>query len=347
MKYCDLYFEELKTACEDLDLHDLENKKILITGGSGLILSALVDILCYANSKCGTHISIFLAARTEQEISTRFTEYYGQPFLHYVNYDALKPVDFQVNADYIIHGASNAHPAAYATEPVETLMANVSGLKNLLDYAVHVDSKRLLYISSSEVYGRKDEARPFNEDDYGFVDILNPRACYPSGKRASETLCAAYTQEYNVETVIVRPGHIYGPTANSYDTRATAQFARDVLAGNDIVMKSAGDQLRSYCYMTDCATAILTVLLKGKSTEAYNISNRNSVVSIRQIAEEMAKAAGCKVVFESATDSEKKSYNMMDNSSLNAEKLESLGWTARYSVAEGVRRTIEIMKKDV
>ena len=141
--------------------------------------------------------------------------------------------------------------------------------------------------------------------------------------------------------------HIYGPTANSYDTRATAQFARDVLAGNDIVMKSAGDQLRSYCYMTDCATAILTVLLKGKSTEAYNISNRNSVVSIRQIAEEMAKAAGCKVVFESATDSEKKSYNMMDNSSLNAEKLESLGWTARYSVAEGVRRTIEIMKKDV
>ncbi len=346
MKYCDLYLEELKVACTDLDLHNLENKKILITGGSGLILSTLVDILCYANSECGTHISIYLATRTEEEISTRFTKYYGKPFLYYVNYDALKPVNFLFDADYIIHGASNAHPDAYATEPVETLMANVSGLKNLLDYAVCAGSKRLLYISSSEVYGRKKEARPYNEDDYGFVDILNPRACYPSGKRASETLCVAYSQEYNVETVIVRPGHIYGPTANSYDTRATAQFARDVLAGGNIVMKSAGDQLRSYCYMTDCATAILTVLLKGKSTEAYNISNRRAVVSIRQIAEQMAKVAGRKVIFESATDYEKKSYNMMDNSSLNAEKLESLGWIARYSVEEGVRRTIEIMKND-
>lgn len=345
MKYCDLYFEELRRANEDLDLSLLNGKKIAVTGGSGLILSALVDILCYANTACGANIDIYLAARTEEEISNRFTEYYGQPWLHYVHYDALKPVAFEFDADYIIHGASNAHPAAYATEPVETLLANVSGLKELLDYAVRAHSKRVLYISSSEVYGRKDEARPFNEDDYGFVDILNPRACYPSGKRASETLCAAYTQEYGVETVIVRPGHIYGPTANPYDTRATAQFARDVLAGRDIVMKSAGGQLRSYCYMTDCATAILTVLLKGKSVEAYNISNRDSVVSIRQIAEEMAKAAGCKVVFESATDQEQKSYNLMDNSSLNAEKLEALGWKAAYPIEEGVRRTIELMKE--
>jgi nucleoside-diphosphate-sugar epimerase len=345
MKYCETYFDELKQAVDSLDLNSLYGRSVLITGGSGLILSALTDILCFANMNRNADITIYLAARTEEEISSRFTEYYGQPWLHFVYYDALKPLSFDFQADYIIHGASNAHPAAYAVEPVETLLANVIGLKELLDYAVKAQTSRVLYISSSEVYGRKEEARPFNENDYGFVDILNPRACYPSGKRASETLCAAYYQEYHMETVIVRPGHIYGPTATPFDSRATAQFARDVLAGQDIVMKSAGTQLRSYCYGMDCAAAILTVLLKGKPAEAYNISNKDSVVSIRQVAEEFAKAAGHKVVFEQASDAEQKSYNLMDNSSLNAEKLEALGWKAQYSIEEGVRRTIEIMRQ--
>lgn len=343
MKYCELYFEELHSAAQSLELGQMWGKSIAITGGSGLILSALVDILCYANAQMDADIQIYLAARTEAEISERFTEYYGQPWLHYVYYDALAPVAFDFQADYIIHGASNAHPAMYASEPVETLLANVTGLKELLDYAVRVKCGRVLYISSSEVYGRKDEIRPFNEDDYGFVDILNPRACYPSGKRASETLCVAYAQEYGVDTVIVRPGHIYGPTATPMDSRATAQFARDVIAGQDIIMKSAGTQLRSYCYGMDCATAILTVLLKGQSMEAYNISNRDSVVSIRQIAEAFAEVAARKVIFENATDSEQKSFNLMDNSSLNAEKLEALGWKAHYSMMDGVRRTVEIM----
>lgn len=345
MNYCEKYFEELHKASLSIDLSPMNGKSIVITGGSGLILSSLVDILCYYNTHSGGNINIYLAARTENEISDRFTEYYGQPWLNFVYYDALKPVDFSFKADYIIHGASNAHPASYATEPVETLLANVTGIKELLDYAKNSGSKRVLYISSSEVYGKKDEARPYKEDDYGFVDILNPRACYPSGKRASETLCSAYTAEYGVETVIVRPGHIYGPTMTDYDSRATAQFTRDVQAGRDIVMKSAGTQLRSYCYSADCATAILTVLLKGKAGEAYNISNKDSIVSIRQIAEEFAHAAGRKVVFESASDAEQKSFNMMDNSSLCSDKLESLGWKAAYNCADGVRETLNIYMK--
>lgn len=345
MNYCEKYFEELHKASLSIDLFPMNGKSIVITGGSGLILSSLVDILCYYNIHSGGSINIYLAARTENEISDRFTEYYGQPWLNFVYYDALKPIDFSFKADYIIHGASNAHPASYATEPVETLLANVTGIKELLDYAKNSGSTRVLYISSSEVYGRKDEERPYKEDDYGFVDILNPRACYPSGKRASETLCSAYMAEYGIETVIVRPGHIYGPTITDYDSRATAQFTRDIHSGRDIVMKSAGTQLRSYCYSADCATAILTVLLKGKAGEAYNISNKDSIVSVRQIAEEFASAAGRKVVFESATDAEQKCFNMMDNSSLCSDKLESLGWKAAYNCADGVRETLDIYMK--
>jgi nucleoside-diphosphate-sugar epimerase len=344
MNYCEKYFSELEKIAVIPELAELEGKKLLVTGASGLILSPLVDALCYANEKNILHVDIYAAARTEEEISSRFTAYYGKPWLHYVYYDAVQPVSFDFKADYIIHGASNAHPAAYLSEPVETLLANVVGVNELLKYAHTAGTKRVLYISSSEVYGKKEAHRPYNEDDYGFIDILNTRACYPSGKRAAETLCVSYYQQHDIETVIVRPGHIYGPTATPMDSRATAQFVRDVLAGKDILMKSAGSQLRSYCYCMDCATAILFVLLKGKPTEAYNISNRDSIVSIRQIAEEIARASGRKVVFEEASEAEKKGYNMMDNSSLTSDKLEGLGWKAMYSLEDGVKSTIDIMK---
>ncbi len=345
MRYCESYFEEMNKAAKSLDLSAMKGKSILITGGSGLICSAVVDVLMAANNGSDADITIYLASLTEKEIEDRFPVYLGSDKIKYVHYNALEPVDFDFHADFIIHGASNAHPAAYIKEPVETLLANVTGIKELLDYAKKTASERVLYISSSEVYGKKEEFRPYVEDDYGFVDILNTRACYPSGKRASETLCAAYYAEYGVETVIVRPGHIYGPTLTASDSRATAQFTRDVLAGNDIIMKSSGAQLRSYCYSTDCATAILTVLLKGQPTEAYNISNSSSIVSIRQIAEAFADAGNCKVVVEDASEEEKKGYNMMDNSSLDSHKIEALGWKAVYSAAEGAERTIRTLSE--
>lgn len=117
------------------------------------------------------------------------------------------------------------------------------------------------------------------------MDILNQRASYPSAKRASETLCIAYGIEYGVDTVIVRPGHIYGPSITESDSRASAQFTRNVVAGKDIVMKSAGTQVRSYCYTLDCASAVLTVLLNGQTGNAYNISNKNSICTISDIAQ--------------------------------------------------------------
>lgn len=346
MKYSDLYEEELRIVCESVDLSDLRDKSILITGCSGLIGSSIVDSLIYANRFQNMGITIYLAALTKEEIEKRFAPFLNEQYLHYIYYNALKTLDFSFKADYIIHAASNAHPTAYAKEPVETLLANVTGIKELLDYARSAGSSRVLYISSSEVYGQKANSdQPYCEGDYGYVDFLNPRACYPSGKRASETLCACYTAEYHVDTVMVRPGHIYGPTMTPFDSRAAAQFAREAAAGKNILMKSAGTQLRSYCYGADCASAILTVLLKGASAEAYNISNRDSIVSIRQLAEAYAAYAGCRVEFEDASVQEQQSFNMMDNSSLTSEKLEALGWKANFSMEEGVRRTIALLRQ--
>jgi nucleoside-diphosphate-sugar epimerase len=203
--------------------------------------------------------------------------------------------------------------------------------------------KRGLYISSSEVYGNDVEA-PYKEDMYGYVDILNPRACYPVAKRLAETLCASYGAEYDKDFVTVRPGHIYGPTISPRDSRASAVFSRLARDGKDIVMKSAGNQLRSYCYVYDCASAMLTILINGEKSNAYNISNPNSIVTIKQMADALANHAGVKVIQEEASAAEKASFNLMSNSSLNSEKLEALGSKAAYSLEDGAARTIDILK---
>lgn len=338
MVYTENYLSDLvKIRSSVPGLEKLAGSRVLITGAGGLICSALVDLLVSLDMD----IQVYAAGRSIEKLQARFAHWGDR--IRYLKYDALEPVAFEESFDYYIHGASNASPKAYGTQPVETMLGNLLGMQNLLNHAKNHGCKRVLYVSSSEVYGRKEGKDPYHEQEYGFVDILNPRACYPSSKRAAETLCAAYTQEYGVDTVIVRPGHIYGPTSTPTDDRASSQFPRDVLAGKDIVMKSAGTQLRSYCYVLDCVSAMTAVLLNGEKGKAYNISNRNSLVTIRQMAEAFAEAAGRKIIFENPTDAEAKSYNLMDNSALDATSLEDLGWYGRFDLKSGVQATLDAL----
>lgn len=319
---------------------DLFNRTILITGATGMICSAVVDLLHWMNCHLDADIHIILAGRNEERTKKRFPFMEGNTHMSFLPYDATSSEKINIKADYIIHGASNADPASFTKQPVETMLANVIGLNALLLSAVENRSQRVLLISSSEVYGRKEERRPFEENDYGFVDILNPRASYPSSKRAAETLCAAYKEEHGLDFVVIRPGHIYGPSITKTDSRASAQFTRNAKEGKDIVMKSAGTQLRSYCYTLDCASAILTALINGNSGEAYNISSSELVCSIRDIAEALAKAGNVNVVFENASEVEKKGFNLMDNSSLDGSKLESIGWKPLYVINTGCLKTL-------
>lgn len=341
IKYSESYWKEVQQVVLGIpDIAILFGKSIMITGATGMICSAVAELLFWLNKELDANIHIILAGRNRERMQQRFYVFKEGIDYSFLEYDATKENVIDLSPDYIIHGASPADPASFVKQPVETMFANLIGLKSLLDIAKENPRTRFLYVSSSEVYGKKDENRPYHESDYGYVDILNPRACYPSSKRAAETMCAAYREEYGVDFVVVRPGHIYGPSITETDSRASAQFTRKVVDRENIVMKSAGTQLRSYTYTLDCASAILTVLLKGKCGEAYNISNPQSVVSIREMAEYMAKATGVKVVFEQASDLEKRSYNMMDNSSLDSSKLEDLGWCGRYGIEEGVVSTL-------
>ena len=342
MKYSAEYWNDVARVVPHIqNIETLYGKKILITGGTGLICSGIVDVLFYLNKEKNADIKIILAGRSEERTAQRFYEMKNGEDFVFCPYDATKVSDISLDVDFIIHGASNANPAAYVAQPVETMEANFIGLNNLLKLCVNSKAERLLYLSSSEVYGQKDNMEPFFETDYGFLDILNERASYPSSKRAAETLCVAYGLEFGLDTVIVRPGHIYGPAVIKSDNRATAQFTRNAVNHEDIVMKSAGSQLRSYCYFLDSASAILAVLINGEKANAYNISNPNSIITISEIAKWIAKAAGTNLTFENPDDLEAKGYNLMSNSSLDSKKLESLGWAAEFSPEEGAQGCVK------
>lgn len=342
------YIEDLKSVVLNTPIiKELDNRSVLITGAGGLICSGIVDLLLMSNEIYGTNISIYAADFNIEGTKERFGGYLNKDSLKNLNivfYDATKKNEFDFSVDYIIHGASNAHPKAIAEKPVETMLDNFFGMYELLEYARNNNVKNTLFISSSEVYGLKTNNNPFEENEYGFLDILNARNSYSSGKRAGETLCASYSAEYGIHTNIVRPGHIYGPTASPRDTRVGSVFAYDVIYGRDLVLKSKGEQVRSYCYMLDCDTAMLTVLLKGENANAYNISNPDSIITIKELAELYAKAGNVKVVFELPTEIEKVAFNPMDNSSLNSKKLEKLAWKGLFNATKGIEHTVKILK---
>ena len=344
---CGLWITDLDEAIAALpELELLTGKNVLITGCAGLICSTVVDIIIRWNETHKEKITILAAGRDEQKIRTRFFPYDKEDWFVFVPYDATSSdLRLDYSCEFIIHGASNASPNQYIKEPVETMISNFIGLKNLLDFAKRDGTKRVLYISSSEVYGQKNSNNPYRTSEYGYVDLLNPRSSYAVGKRAAETLCVAYAEEFGIESVIVRPGHIYGPTATKSDNRVSSAWAYAVARGEDIVMKSDGSQIRSYCYCIDCAIAILLVLIKGRNSHAYNISNPESVISIKKMAEILTKNAGVKLKFELPSEEEKKTFNPMTNSSLDGTDLLALGWNGLFDAGRGFAHTVEILKE--
>ena len=239
----------------------------------------------------------------------------------------------------------NAHPAAFNGDPVGTIIGNVESTFALLEYLKKHCGKRLLYVSSGEVYGQGDVSiSAFKEEYAGYVNALSPRSCYPLSKRTTENLCVSYWKQYGGETVIVRPCHTYGPCMTTTDNRAHVQFFHNALDGEDILLKSAGRQMRSYNYVADCVAGLLTVLINGEPGEAYNLANPESRLTIAQLAAKIAKAESKKVVFEDPTSVEIANQSPIAKQVLDTQKLEKLGWKPAFSIEEGISHTLSICK---
>lgn len=326
----DTYREDLTVAARNsIGIEQLHGKKILITGATGTIGSFLTDTVLAYNESKQADISIYIAGRSPEKMRDIFAKYIFIPQVQCLKYDILQPITFDMPVDYVIHAGGNAHPAAFHADPVGTVMGSVEGTHRLLQYAKQHGAKRFLYISSGEVYSD--------------LDSMSVRSCYPIGKRAAENLCAAYNSQYGLETVVVRLCHTFGPTMTREDNRATVQFFRNAVNGEDIVLKSAGTQRRSYCYVADSASAILTTLFKGESGEAYDSANPDFVVTIAELAHLIAEIAGVHVVFENPTQTEILQQSPIKSQVLNSEKLERLGWMGKYDARYGIENMLKIL----
>lgn len=338
------YQEQLQAYAQDIKIDGGLSGSILVTGASGMIGSAFVDLLLALNDAGKSRVCVTAVGRSEKHGRQRFARCWARDDFTFLAHDVTMPFSQEASFDFIVHAASNAYPQAFAVDPVGTMTANFLGIYNLLELARNVRTKRVLYVSSAEVYGELDKPKKA-ETDYGFVDPLKARSCYPNSKRAAETLCVAYSKQYDVDTVIVRPGHVYGPTMTAKDNRAVSEFLRCAVTREPIVMRGTGNVIRSYTYVLDVATAILTVLLRGKRATAYNVADDRVDISIRQIVEYLANVGHVAWKQEIPMDTQKLGYTTITRQVLDASRLHALGWVCRTDIRTGLRETLEMLQE--
>lgn len=338
----DIYKTELAYRAEEpLPWELLEGRRILLSGASGMVGKCIIDILMRHNLITDNAIQILALSRNEKIARERFAPYWDDPCFNYLSCDVNDPLPECGSVDYIIHAASNTHPLQYAKDPIGTITANVFGTKNLLDYGVSHGAVHFCFCSSVEVYGEnRGDVEKFDEPYLGYIDCNTLRAGYPESKRLGETLCNAYCQDRGLPFTVARLSRVYGPTMLSGDSKAIAQFIKKAARGEDIVLKSEGNQKFSYTYVTDAAAGVLYTMLSGKAGEAYNVADRFSDITLRELARYLADIAGTKVVFELPEDIEHRGYSTATKAMLDAGKIEKIGWKARVHMAEGLASAI-------
>lgn len=339
MKYIEKYLKEIKLSLEDIDLTSLKNKTIVISGATGLIGSYFIDSLLIDKQR---KVKIIALVRNIDKAKERFKYFINDSRLIFKTVNLSQSIEIDEDINYVIHAASLTDPYNYAIHPIDTMITNFLGTKNMLELASNKTAK-FMFVSSCEVYGKND-SQLIKEDDYGYLNILDPRSCYNESKKASETLCVCYRKEKGINVVIPRLSRVYGPTMKIEDTKALSQFIKKGINNEDIVLKSAGTQLFDYTYVADVVRAMIVLLIKPNNNIAYNVCS-GELVKLKDIAKFIADNSNTKVVFEIPDDIEKSGYSKSQISSMDSSLfISEYNFKFKYCLFDGINNTLSILK---
>ena len=332
-----LYQQDLRNIVSMPGIETLHGKTILITGATGMVGTHLIDALMLLGD-----VKVYAVGRDKNRAMDRLGSYYDSPLFTFVEQDVCNKFPSDINPDIIIPLASNTHPLAYSQYPVETMLINIKGAEHALNLAVETGAT-VLYPSTVEVYGNAIGEDTFSEDYTGKLNLSTSRSCYTESKRSAEAMCQSFIAEKGAKVKIVRLSRLFGPTMLMTDSKASSQFIKKALAHEDIILKSEGNQLFSYTYITDAVRAMLHVLIYGEVGTAYNISCESCDVRLKEFAGLCAQYNGKDVIFELPSETERKGFSVAQKAVLDNSRLRSIGWTPLYNMKEALWRTLDII----
>jgi len=348
--------EDLGVIVGDLsdELRYLAGKRLLVTGGAGFLGYYFVQAVLRANEDGSREpIRVTVYDNYVRGVPAWLERLAGNEHLTLVTHDIRTPLPDDIDDfEYVVHAAGIASPTYYRRHPIETMDANVNGLRSLLDWSLAQRERGqpvegFLFFSSSEIYGDPtSENIPTPETYRGNVSCTGPRVCYDESKRYGETLCVNFAREHGLPVRVARPFNNYGPGLKITDRRVIPDFARDILDDRDIVLLSDGSATRTFCYVSDAITGYYKVLVRGHDGEAYNVGVEEPEVSMAELAERLAELGRAHFAYSGAVvrrTSEEREY-LVDNPARRCPVIEKarehLGYAPRVGLDDGLRRSL-------
>jgi UDP-glucuronate decarboxylase len=353
----DVINKDLNYICENLkiELRKLSGKKILIAGGAGFLGYYLVQSILHWNNLHQKYAPIRLTVHDNfmRGIPSWLSELENVRNIIIEKHDVINKLqDNEEPFKYIVHAATIASPIYYRKYPIETMDANINGLRNLLDYCIDRKNEGeplegFLFYSTSEIYGDPDpENIPTSETYRGNVSCTGPRACYDESKRFGETLCVNFAKQYNLPIKIARPFNNYGPGLKITDRRALPDFARNIFNEEDIVLLSDGAPTRTFCYVADAIIGYFKILTNGKDGESYNIGMDKPEISILELAQRTIEVSRelfdykGKLVMKVSEDKEYLTDNPNRRCPLIDKARNDLDFSPSVGLTEGLKRSL-------
>lgn len=323
-------------------LADLDGKTIFVTGATGLIGSALTRSLLSFNGRHGTDIRTIALVRDIEKASAVLGT---DRSLEFIEGTIENLPEIKMHVDYIVHGASSTSSRDFIEKPVDVLNNGLKGSLNVFELGRRKGVKKCIYLSSSEVYGRNTSFK-VTEKDVGVIDWTSVRSSYIEVKRTSETLALSYFSQYRTPMIIARLTLTFGACFRESDNRVYAQFIRAVKSGRDIVLKTKGETVRNYCYITDAVSGLLTLLHRGTAGEIYNVANEETTCSIKEMAELAIRLGDgrSRLVFDVHENPTELGYYPTVKIKLVSEKLRALGWRPRVGLEQAFLRMMDKQK---